>query len=220
MKTVKRLLKINLPPRQSTFLLGPRKTGKSFFLKQTFPHSLVFDFLKTDLFLEYLQRPSLFREQLLAKNPDELKHPIILDEVHWLIENSEMQFILCGSSARKLKRGQANLLGGRAWRYEMFPLVWPELGQPDLLQTLNRGLVPDHYLSEHYRKALRAYIPRTTSRKRCSTKGSPATSRPFHGSSMPWATHMANSSITPTSHGTVAWTPKPSRNTIKSWSTP
>ncbi len=167
MKTVKRMLKIDLPPRQSTFLWGPRKTGKSFFLKQTFPHSLVFDFLKTDLFLEYLQTPSLFREQLLAKNPDELKHPIILDEVqkvpkildeiHWLIENSEMQFILCGSSARKLKRGQANLLGGRAWRYEMFPFVWPELDQPDLLQVLNQGLVPDHHLSPQYRKALRAY---------------------------------------------------------------
>ena len=167
MKTIKRLLKIDLPPQQSTFLWGPRKTGKSSYLKQTFPDSLVFDFLKTDLYLGYLKTPSLLREQLLAKDPKQLKHPVILDEVqkippildeiHWLIENSEMQFILCGSSARKLKRGQANLLGGRAWRYEMFPFVWAEIAQPDLLQILNRGLIPDHYLSEHYRKALHAY---------------------------------------------------------------
>jgi len=68
-----------------------------------------------------------------------------------------MQFILCGSSERKLKRGQANLLGGRAWRYEMFPFVSDELGHPDLLQILNRGLVPDHYLTPNYRKTLRAY---------------------------------------------------------------
>jgi predicted AAA+ superfamily ATPase len=167
MEMVKRLLNIDLPKGQSAFLWGPRKTGKSCFLKQSFPDSLVYDLLKTDLFIAYLKTPSLFREQLLAKHPDQLKHPIILDEVqkvpqildevHWLIENSAMQFILCGSSARKLKRGQANLLGGRAWRYEMFPFVFKELEEPDLLQVLNCGLVPDHYLSHNYRKALRAY---------------------------------------------------------------
>jgi len=167
MKMIKRILNIDLPKGQSAFLWGPRKTGKSSFLKKTFPGSLVYDFLKTDLYMEYLKTPSLFREQLLAKHPDQLQHPIILDEVqkipqildevHWLIENSAMQFILCGSSARKLKRGQANLLGGRAWRYEMFPFVFAELEKPDLLQVLNRGLVPDHYLSDNYRKALRAY---------------------------------------------------------------
>jgi len=167
MKMVERLLNIDLPKGQSAFLWGPRKTGKTSFLKRAFPGSLVYDFLKTDLFLEYVKTPSLFREQLLAKPADELERPIILDEVqkipqildevHWLIENSAMQFILCGSSARKLKRGRANLLGGRAWRYEMFPFVSKELEEPDLLQVLNRGLVPDHYLSHNYRKALRAY---------------------------------------------------------------
>lgn len=85
------------------------------------------------------------------------KVPQILDEVHWLIENKGLRFILCGSSARKLKRGKANLLGGRAWRYEMFPLVTAELENLNLLRVLNRGMMPDHYLQESYKKALRAY---------------------------------------------------------------
>ena len=72
-------------------------------------------------------RPALLREQLLSRAPAELERPIILDEVqkvpgvldevHWLIEHRGLRFILCGSSARKLKRGRANLLGGRAWRF-------------------------------------------------------------------------------------------------------
>jgi len=156
-----------LPKRQSAFLWGPRKTGKSSYLRRTFPDSLCYDFLKTDLFFELAKKPSLLREQLLAKDKTVLKHPIILDEVqkipqildevHWLIENADLQFILCGSSARRLVRGQANLLGGRAWRYEMFPFVWSELQNPDLLKILNRGMIPDHYLSDNYHRALRAY---------------------------------------------------------------
>lgn len=168
MELIKRLLTINLPPGQSAFLWGPRKTGKTTYLKVAFPNSLVFDFLRTDLFVEFSKRPALLREQLLAKTETVLQHPIILDEVqkipqildevHWLIENKELQFILCGSSARKLKRGGANLLGGRAWRYEMLPLVTPELENLDLLRILNRGLVPQHYLQEMYRKSLRGYV--------------------------------------------------------------
>jgi len=86
------------------------------------------------------------------------KVPQILDEVHWLIENKGFQFILCGSSARKLKRGQANLLGGRAWRYEMLPLTTVEIGGVDLLRALNHGLIPAHYLQNNYKKSLRAYV--------------------------------------------------------------
>ncbi len=167
MEKIKRFLNIDLPPRQSAFLWGPRKTGKSTYLKERFPHSLVYDFLQTDLFLEFSKRPSLMRERLLAKGSDVLNYPVILDEVqkvpqildevHWLIENKGLRFILCGSSARKLKRGKANLLGGRAWRYEMFPLVTAELENLNLLRVLNRGMMPDHYLQESYKKALRAY---------------------------------------------------------------
>jgi predicted AAA+ superfamily ATPase len=108
------------------------------------------------------------RERLLARKKavqgkpvvlDEVqKVPRVLDEVHWLMENEGFSFILCGSSARKLKRGQANLLGGRAWRYEMFPLVSREVEVKDLLRILNRGMVPAHYLDENYSKSLRSYL--------------------------------------------------------------
>ena len=167
MKNQLRLLKIDLPPQQSAFLWGPRKTGKSTYLKTQFPDSLVYDFLKTDLFLEFSKRPSLLREQIIAKDEDAISSPIILDEVqkvpqlldevHWLIENKRLSFIMCGSSARKLKRGKANLLGGRAWRYEMFPFVSAELGELNLLRALNRGLIPIHYFQDTYKKSLRAY---------------------------------------------------------------
>ena len=65
-----------------------------------------------------------------------------------------MSFILCGSSARKLKRGHANLLGGRAWRYELKPFTSIELRNFDLLRALNQGLIPQHYLQKEYRKSL------------------------------------------------------------------
>ena len=168
MQKVKRMLNIRLPQGQSAFLWGPRKTGKSTYLRETFPQSLIYDFLKTDITLEFTKRPSLLREQILVKDATVLKHPIILDEVqkvpqildevHWLIENKRLRFILCGSSARKLKRGKANLLGGRAWRYEMFPLVSAEIGEIELLRALNSGLVPDHYLKGDYRKSLSGYV--------------------------------------------------------------
>lgn len=168
MSTVPRLLKIKLPSNQSAFLWGPRKTGKTTYLKDAFPGSLFFDFLRTDIVLDFTKRPALLREQLLAKEPETLRAPIILDEVqkvpaildevHGLIENHGLRFILCGSSARKLKRGKANLLGGRAWRYEMFPLVSGELKDFDLLRALNRGLIPSHYFQENYQKSLAGYI--------------------------------------------------------------
>jgi predicted AAA+ superfamily ATPase len=170
MKIFDRTLNLELPAKQSTFLWGPRKTGKSTFLKRRFPHSLVYDFLKTDLFFELTKNPGLLREQLLAQKKEVLQHPVILDEVqkvpqvldevHWLIENTDIRFILCGSSARKLKRGQANLLGGRAWRYEMFPLTALEVGidEIDLPRVLNRGMISVHYLQDNYGKSLDAYV--------------------------------------------------------------
>ena len=167
-QTIPRMLKIELPKGQSAFLWGPRKTGKTTYLRAAYPNSLIFDMLRTDLFLEFTKRPFLLREQLLAADPKQLKEPIIidevqkvpqlLDEIHWLTENQGLQFILCGSSARKLKRGKANLLGGRAWRYEMHPLVSAEVDDLNLLRVLNRGMIPVHYLQEEYRKSLQAYV--------------------------------------------------------------
>ncbi|PIQ91271.1 MAG: AAA family ATPase [Candidatus Omnitrophica bacterium CG11_big_fil_rev_8_21_14_0_20_41_12] len=170
MKNIKRILDLRLPSHQSAFLWGARKTGKSTYLKERFPGSIVYDFLKTDLFLEMSKNPSLLREQLLAKELSELKKPIILDEVqkvpqmldevHWLIENKGLRFVLCGSSARKLKLGHANLLGGRAWRYELFPFVSREISRFNLLRALNHGLIPFHYLQNDSdcRKSLEAYV--------------------------------------------------------------
>lgn len=173
MTDFQRLLSLDLPPRQSAFLWGARKTGKSTLLKSAFPKSITYDFLRTDLALDFGARPARLREQLLAKPASDLARPIILDEVqkvpglldevHWLIENRGLRFVLCGSSARKLKRGRANLLGGRAWRYELFPLVTAEFpsrgtAQFELLQALNHGLIPAHYLSANPRKSLEAYI--------------------------------------------------------------
>ncbi len=86
------------------------------------------------------------------------KVPALLDEVHWMLENTKTKFILCGSSARKLKRGAANLLGGRAWRYEMFPLTTKELKEIDLLRALNHGLLPRHYLEPKPEKSLKSYV--------------------------------------------------------------
>ncbi|MBI5527324.1 MAG: DUF4143 domain-containing protein [Deltaproteobacteria bacterium] len=84
--------------------------------------------------------------------------PELLDEVHWCLENTPTKFILCGSSARKLRHGAANLLGGRAWRFELFPFTTSEIGDTDLGRVLNHGLIPRHYLDDRPERALLAYV--------------------------------------------------------------
>ncbi|MCM8775949.1 MAG: AAA family ATPase [Candidatus Omnitrophica bacterium] len=168
MELITRTLKIDLPARQSAFLWGPRKTGKTTLLKQTFPEALTFDLLNTDLCFTLIKSPWLLREQLLASPPALLKQPVIideiqkvpalLDEVHKMIEEQGLRFILCGSSTRKLKRGCGNLLGGRAWRFELFPLTSQEVGKINLLKICNNGLVPAHYLQEDAARSLTAYV--------------------------------------------------------------
>lgn len=165
---IKRRLTIDLPQGQSAFLWGARKTGKSTFLHQHFPNAIYYDLLKSDEHTRLLAQPHLLREDLLADKEkaitdgviiDEVqKIPALLDEVHWLIENAGVGFILCGSSARKLKRGAANLLGGRAWRFDFYPLTYEEIPDFDLLRAFNHGLIPSHYLSDQPKRMLRAYI--------------------------------------------------------------
>lgn len=146
------------------FLWGPRKVGKTTYLRQHFPGAKYYDLLETELKTQLLLKPSILREETLAGRPklvviDEVqKVPALLDEVHWCLENTETKFILCGSSARKLKRGAANLLGGRAWRYELFPLTTKEIRDVNLLRALNHGLIPKHYLEAKPEKSLRSYI--------------------------------------------------------------
>ena len=163
-----RLLAIDLPAGQSAFLWGPRKAGKSTLLRQRFPGATRFDLLDTRLLLELTRAPWLLRERIRALGAaaraapivvDEVqKVPALLDEVHGLIESDGLRFVLCGSSARKLKRGRANLLGGRAWRFALHPLTWREIPNFDLLRALNHGLVPAHYNAAHHRRALAGYV--------------------------------------------------------------
>lgn len=152
-----RKLKIHLPPKQSAFLWGARQTGKSSFLKSHYPRATYYDLLDTHEVLRLAKSPYLLREEILAdkqilENPiiiDEVqKVPELLNEVHWLIENVGAQFILCGSSARKLKTQVTNLLGGRAWQYHFYPLVFAEIPDFKLLTALQQGLIPNHYLSD------------------------------------------------------------------------
>ncbi len=120
----RRTLDLNLPPGQSAFLWGARQTGKSTLLKRRFPDSIRFDLLDTRLFIDLTRAPWTLEERIDAIDGnrsalpviiDEVqKVPALLDEVQRLIESRGMSFILCGSSARKLKRGRGNLLGGRA----------------------------------------------------------------------------------------------------------
>ena len=163
-----RELRIELPRGQSAFLWGARKTGKSTLLQRQFPESIRFDLLDTRLLLEFTRAPWTLAERIRAFEGvrrelpiliDEVqKVPAILDEVHKLIESEHLSFVLCGSSARKLKRGRANLLGGRAWRFTLHPLTWREIPDFDLLAAVNRGLVPEHYDSAHHRRALAGYV--------------------------------------------------------------
>lgn len=164
----KRYLKLKLPAGQSAFLWGARKTGKSYYLHKHFPDSVRYDLLQTDEYFRFLKQPHLLREEVVSLDKEQLCKPIIIDEiqkipallneVHWLIENTDASFILCGSSARKLKREGVNLLGGRAWRFEFYPLAYPEIPHFDLLHALQCGLIPSHYLATHWKKSLKAYV--------------------------------------------------------------
>jgi predicted AAA+ superfamily ATPase len=162
-KINKRLLSLELPQGKSAFLWGPRKVGKSYWVATHLPGAEVIDLLKTDVWADYAARPALLRERYQKHRGliviDEVqKVPAILDEVHWLIENRGLSFLLTGSSARKLRRGHANLLGGRAWRRIMTPLSFMEVSGFDLERVMVSGLLPPHYLSPDPVEDLRSYI--------------------------------------------------------------
>ena len=162
-KIVSRLFQLDLPPRRSAFLWGPRKVGKSYWIQHHLPKATVLDFLQTDVFAEYAARPALLRERYqhhrgLIVLDEVQKIPAILDEVHWLMEHTGLSFLLTGSSARKLRRGHANLLGGRAWRKTMVPLSYGEVDTLDVERVMTSGLLPPHYLSPNPLEDLRAYV--------------------------------------------------------------
>lgn len=162
---IHRLLLLNEIQTDSLFLWGPRQTGKSTLLKQLFPQAPYYDLLKSDVYAAYKIRPSQLRDECMMLDEGSLviidevqKIPALLDEVHWLMTNRNLRFILCGSSARKLKRTGANLLGGRAIRKVLHPFVSAEIPDFDLDKAVNYGMLPRHYLMENPQKRLQAYI--------------------------------------------------------------
>ncbi len=153
---------------ESFFLWGPRQTGKSTLLRRTYPAARWIDLLKSEEFRRYVARPESLREEIQAAGADRKqqivideiqKAPALLNEVHWLMEHYNLSFALCGSSARKVKRGAANLLGGRAIRYELYGLTASELGAEfDLQRMLNHGYLPRIYQGSRPGRMLDAYI--------------------------------------------------------------
>jgi predicted AAA+ superfamily ATPase len=152
---VNRLCK--LPGNQSFFLFGPRQTGKSTLVNATFmEHTWKIDLLQSDLYLKYSKYPDLFRKEAQEKISqegverifiDEIQRiPPLLNEIHHLIEKTGCQFLLTGSSARKLRRGGVNLLAGRAVQRHLFPFVYSEIADTfDLLEVLQYGSLPGVY---------------------------------------------------------------------------
>lgn len=147
---VKRI--IELPSKTSFFLFGPRGTGKSSLIKERYPDSIYIDLLESETYRRLLARPERISEYIYNNHEqpiiiDEIQRiPNLLNEVHRLIENEKLNFILTGSNARKLKSTQANLLAGRALKYNMFPLTISELGNEAVLKDiLQHGLLPTIY---------------------------------------------------------------------------
>ncbi|MEK7384156.1 MAG: AAA family ATPase, partial [Elusimicrobiota bacterium] len=145
----KRLLDLPaLLSHKSFFLLGPRQTGKSTLLRASLPEAVFVDLLESETFHELSSHP----ERLRQRHPDRRsclvideiqKLPILLNEVQLMLDrNPSLRVVMTGSSARKLRRGAANLLGGRAWMAALNPLVSAETAGVPLSQRLNRGGLP------------------------------------------------------------------------------
>lgn len=152
-------------PQSSFFLFGPRGTGKSTWIRHYFPTALHYDLLDTSESLRLAKDPRLLYREASASRPgewvviDEIqKVPSLLDEVHGLIENKGLRFVLSGSSARKLRRGASNLLAGRAIVKHLYPLVSAEAGWENMGEaTIERGSLPLAINSSDAREFLAAY---------------------------------------------------------------
>ena len=163
-----RALDLDLPSDQSAFLWGARKTGKTTYLRSRFASSNYYDLLDFRTRMRLTTNPSLLGEELAVLSDRERKLPVIIDEIqkvpelldeaHRLIESVNQSFVLCGSSARKLRRSGINLLGGRAWGFRMLPLSWREISAFNLVQALTRGTLPSVYDNARFRRSLRAYV--------------------------------------------------------------
>ncbi len=165
MEIIRKLNLAALLEKKSFFLFGPRSTGKTTLIRQQLQgKSKMINLLDRETYLRFSAHPGEL-EAVVKADPkgalvviDEIqKIPMLLDEVHRLIESEKQRFLLTGSSARKLKRGQANLLAGRAWLAELFPLTWSEIPKFELNKYLLYGGLPHVYLSAEPAEELRAY---------------------------------------------------------------
>jgi predicted AAA+ superfamily ATPase len=149
--------------QKSHFLLGPRQTGKSHLIRHTLPNARVYDLLDSATYLDLSARPGRLAEESRADDTliviDEIQRlPGLLNEVHRLIEQRGIRFLLTGSSARKLRGGGVNLLGGRARVRHLHPLCFRELGAHFALErALHHGLLPSVYFSDDPKADLDAY---------------------------------------------------------------
>ncbi len=149
--------------KKSFFLFGARATGKTTWIQKNLPdHTKVYDLLHLKTYTRLLKNPHLLEEENKAGDLiviDEVqKLPHLLNEVQRLIQKRGQRFLLTGSSARKLKKSNANLLAGRAWWASLFPLTFAEIPHFQLTRYLNRGGLPAIYKSSDYREDLEAYV--------------------------------------------------------------
>ena len=148
---------------KSCFLFGPRQCGKSYLVRETVRDAYVFDLLSADTFGRLARNPSYIEEVCRENRPiviDEIqKMPSLLDEVHRLIELRGFKFLLTGSSARKIRKGGVNLLGGRARIRNIHPFSASELGEAfELDKALNYGLLPGVWFSDDPEEDLSGYV--------------------------------------------------------------
>lgn len=149
---------------KSVLLFGPRQTGKTTLLRDALPGAIHYDLLESETYRELVARPEMIRRRLTGQEKviviDEIQRlPVLLNEVHTMIErNRDLRFVLTGSSARTLRRGGVNLLGGRAWTAHLFPLVSQELDFAGLNKRVSIGSLPSIYDSPTPHEDLSAYV--------------------------------------------------------------
>jgi uncharacterized protein len=161
----KRILDLNkLLKSKSFFLFGARSTGKTTLINQQLSNLKTYDLLDSDTYRRLTKQPKLIEEVVNSQAEpiviDEIqKLPLLLDEIHRLLNKYPKQrFLLTGSSARKLKHGGANLLAGRAWVANLFPLSWREITDFNLIAFLNTGGLPQVYNSNSPHEELKSYV--------------------------------------------------------------
>lgn len=160
-----RIFNINNELDMSVFLFGARQTGKSTLLRKAVSKAVYIDLLDSDIRKLYRKRPAYLYDQLAGKDSscvviiDEIPEvPDLLNEVHRLISEFGIRFVLCGSSARKLKRKGYNTLGGRAFPCYFYPLVSAEIPDLDIDRAVNNGMMPLHYPAKNATRLLASYV--------------------------------------------------------------